>query len=227
MVHSQNRIEFRIIAQAEEAVRGIRAESHNSVCHSLLHSREYDILLLLAEQSAVTAVRIQTEHCNLRSGYSEIPDHRSIEELQLADYLVLGYGSWHLFQRNVTGHDSHFETRADHNHTNLVHPEFLLQIFSVTGETEALVCHSPLVERCCDKHVNCTCLDISHSGLQCNHSRFCRLRGGLARLHIDIVRKAVHNINSFRTGLGCRIYHIGAQWFIQIMYEFLIESEYF
>ena len=74
VIHSQYGIIFRIVCKSEESVRRVWTEGHNSLLVRLLYCRDDDVLLLVTEKSAVTAVRVETENGDLWRIDTEIPD---------------------------------------------------------------------------------------------------------------------------------------------------------
>ena len=69
-------------------------------------------------------------------------------------------------------HHSNLHPVTNHDHLHFLHTELLLEIFRMSGISESLVCHRPLVDRSSDKNVNMAVLDILNRPLERYHGRF-------------------------------------------------------
>ena len=105
-------------------------------------------------------------------------------------------------------HDSHLYAFADHKHGHVTGTELLLQVLRVSRESEALGIHRPLVYRRGDQYIYLSIFQSFDGTFQRRHRRFCRIRGCLARLYQEIVRKAVHDVHDLRLRILCGTYHV-------------------
>ena len=124
----------------------------------------------------------------------------------------------------MTGNHSYLETVTYHDHGNFLYTEFLFKIFRMSGVSEAFACHRPLVERSCHEHIYISFLDILYRSFKRYHGCLCRLGSRLARLHENVLRKAVDDIHSFLVYILCRRNHV-CVYLLQVMYLLLVESE--
>ena len=196
VVHCKDSVVLAVVAQAEESVRRIRAECKDSLFHCLLNSRKDDLAFLVSEKTAVTAVRVQTEHSNLWRVYAEVSLEGTVHKAELLEDVLFCNVCGHILERDMACHDTHLEVVANHNHSHFIHSELLLKILSVACVAESFRRHSPLVERSCHKHIDVAFLDVLNSSLKRSHCSLCRLRSRLAGLHEDILRKTVHDVDS-------------------------------
>ena len=146
-------------------------------------------------------MRIQAEHGDFRLRDTEVTFQGSVHQPQLGEDLLGGDAGHYILKRNVACNDSNLQLAADHEHSHVAYSECLLEVLSVAGEAEARIGHRPLVYRSCDKHVDITVLEVLYSLVESCDGAFCRFRRWLARLHIDIVRKAVENVDLLGLGL--------------------------
>ena len=137
MIHGKSSVELAVIAQSEETVRRIWSECHYTLLIGSLDCRSYDSLLLAAEKAVVTAMRIETENCNLWFRDSEIPSQGCVHKAELGENLFLTDGCRYVLERDMTCHNTDFEMLADHEHCHIRGSELFLQIFGMTGEAEA------------------------------------------------------------------------------------------
>ena len=224
MVHSQDCVVLGIVAQAEEAVRGVWTEGEYAFFVCLLHGWEDDLLLFFSQQSSVAAVRVQTQYRNLRGVDSEVPLEGEFHDAELAEYLFGADAACHVLQRNVPGHHSHLEGFADHYHRYLVHSELFLQIFGVTGVAEAFVDHRPLVYRCGHEHVYVARLYVGYCAAQGCHRGFRGFAGRLSRLYEHIVRQTVDYVDPLAVYVFGGVDHVGVD-LLDVVYLLLVESE--
>ena len=115
---------------------------------------------------------------------------------------------------------------TNHNHGNLIHSELLFKIFRVTGISESLAHHRPLVDRSRDEHVNISVLYVLNGALQRCHCTLRRLRGRLSRLDKHIFRQTVHDIHPLMIDILRGIYHISV-YLVDIVNLLFVESEDF
>ena len=90
MVHGKCRVEFAVVGQTEESVRGVRSESHDTFIIGGLDCRCDNGFLFVSEKSVVSAVRIQSEYGDFRLGDAEIASERSVHDAQFGKNLLLG-----------------------------------------------------------------------------------------------------------------------------------------
>ena len=89
MIHGQSGVKLRIMSEPEEPVRRIRSESHKPFSVGRFHGRKDYPLLLVAKQAAVPAMRIQSQHRDLRLHDAEIPLQRRGHQPQFVHDLLL------------------------------------------------------------------------------------------------------------------------------------------
>ncbi len=84
VVHGQGGVEAVEVAQSEIAVGGVGTEGGNSFLVGLLDGRKDDLLLFIAQQAAVAAVRVEAQDGNARVVDAEIPLERLLHQPELA-----------------------------------------------------------------------------------------------------------------------------------------------
>ena len=125
----------------------------------------------------------------------------------------------------MASNDTYLKTVTNHDHCNLINTKLLLEILGMTGVSEALACHRPLVERRSHKHIDISVLDVLHCLLKRCHRSLCRLRSRLSRLNEDIFRKTVYDVHPFLVHILCRSDDI-CVYLVDIVDLFLVETEY-
>ena len=88
VVHREDCIIFLIVAKTEETVRRIWTESKDTLFVCSLNCRKNDLLLLIAKETAVAAVRIKAKYSNLRCIDAEISLERCLHKAKLLENLL-------------------------------------------------------------------------------------------------------------------------------------------
>ena len=225
MIHSQDCIKLKVVSKTKESVWRIWSESHDAFIICRLDCREDDLLLLITEKTSVTTMRVKAENCNLRSIDSEIPLKRTLHETKLVDYLLGCNLRRHILKRYVTCNDADSQISADHEHRDILYAEFLLEILRMTCIAKPFSSHRPFIYRSCHKDIYISFLDILNSSIKGRHCRLCRLGRRLTRLNEHVLRQTVDNVHPLCMYILCRRDHMRID-LLEIMYLFLIESEY-
>ena len=87
VVHCKHSIELAVVAKSEESIRRIWTECKDSFFIRSLYCRKDYLLLFISKQSAVAAVRVETQHRNLRRVDTEILSERITHDMQFSQYL--------------------------------------------------------------------------------------------------------------------------------------------
>ena len=225
VVHRQRRIEETVLPDAEITVGREGTVSEDTLILGLLDGRDDDLLLFVAQQSAVAAVGVQAQYCDLGVVDAEIPLQGSLHQTQFAEDLLFGDAGGDILQRDVTRHDADLERIADHQHRDILDPESILEILRMACITETFPGHRFLVEGGGDQDVDVAFLDVADSPFQCGHGRFRGFGRGLSGLYENIVRQAVDNVDSAGVRLFGGADHVGVQ-LVYLMDQLLIEAEY-
>ena len=169
-------------------------------------------------------MRIEPEDGDLRSHDTEVPPEGFGHEAQLVDNLVLGDKRRDILERNVTGNNADLERLRNHEHQHVLCIELLLEILGVPRVAEALGIHGLLVDWSGHQHIDVTFFDVGDCPFKGSDGGPGRLRCGLSRLHIDIVRETVEDVDSLGFGLRCILDDIGVH-LVEIVDQLAVEAE--
>ena len=124
----------------------------------------------------------------------------------------------------MSGHHSHLEALAHHEHRHVCHAEGILEILGMAGETESLGRDDLLVERSRHEDVDVTFLEVFDCALQAGDGRLGGIGIGLSGLHVDVFRKAVDDIDATLVRVRRRRYDIGID-LLEIVDGLAVEAE--
>ena len=204
VVHGQGGVKAAVVPQAEEAVGGVGAKGLDAFLLGLQHGRKDDVLLLVAQQAAVSAVGVQAQDGNLGIRDAEVPLQGGLHDAELPEDAFLGKTGGNVPQGDVARHHANLDLAAHHDHGHVVGPEFPLEEFGVAGVGEALRVHGAFVDGGGHQHVYLPVLEVLHGHLQGLDGSLGAVRGALAGLCVDVVRQAVHQVDFFLFGIGRR-----------------------
>ena len=209
VVHRQRRIETAVVPESEIAVGGVGTEGEDAFLLRLEDGREDDVLLFVAKQAAVAAVRVQAQHGDLRPRDGEVALQRLVHEAELGEDAFLGDGRRDVLQRDVAGGHGDPQLGRDHDHRDLLGAEGVLEVLRVAGVAEALGRHRPLVDRAGDEDVDVAVLEVLHGRRQGQHCRLGGVGAGLAGLRVEVLRQAVDDVDALLVDVLRRVDDVG------------------
>ena len=224
VVHGKGGVELLVHSHSEIAVGGEGTEGLDALFRGLFDRRNYYVLLLMAQQAAVAAVRVKAENSDAWIVDSEILLERSLHEAELANDLIHGNGSGNIAERNMSGDHAHFEAVRNHEHGDIFHSESLLEELRVAGETETGFRDAALVDWAGDQHVDKARLEVAHRSVQGGDGCACGFRSGTARFCEHVIRQAVEDIDA----LGESVFGAGDYIGVDVLHfvdGFLVETE--
>ena len=195
VVHGQDSIEVVLLVGTEKSVRGVGPECQDVLAARCLDGRTDDVYLCASEQTAVSGMRIESEHGYLGPHDTEILHQGLVHDADLTENLLHRQGAGHRGQRQVVGHYSHSHLAGHHEHHAVTSSALLGQILGMTDESGQVQGHVLLVQRCRDQSIQVSGHQIPDRCLQRDQRSLCPFGRGLSGINAEIVRHAVDDID--------------------------------
>ena len=213
VIHGQHGVETALHVDAEESVGRVGPEGQDFLFVCCLDGRGDGFDFLGAEGTAVTGVRIEAHHGNLRLVHAKVAAQRIVHQAEFAQDGLDRDGGADLGQRKVVGDHTYPQVFRAEEHQTVLTFEFVDEVLGMAGKSESQFGYGVLVEGGGHDGVDGTALSVCHGGLERQDGSFRAVGRRLADFHRHAFGHGVDDIDALGAGVFSRVDHVGGNLF--------------
>jgi len=149
VIHRDERVVAAVQEVAERGIGDERPRQHRAATRLLERGRD-DVRILVAEQTVLARVRVETDDADPRRRQPEVSDQRLRDELDHAAHPIGRELEHDLDERPVDRRERDLELRADKEHRDIARAEPVREHLGVTEVLEPAAPRPGLRDRCGD-----------------------------------------------------------------------------
>ena len=207
VVHRQHCIVPLEGARSKETICRKGTKRQHAVLIHLLNGRGDNLLLLLAQESAIASVGVECQNRNAGCPNTKVLFERFVELVEALNDKLLAECLSHLRNGQVDSCQAHPHNIATHQHQGLA-TELLRQELRMSHCAKARLVHNILIHGSRNQHINSTSLHICHCPAERLHSHSATLCRGLANSDAHIGFATLHKVELAGACLRSRAYKV-------------------